>query len=60
MAKQIKHESNIDEEHTADVIIARGAAEYRGKPSPVLQARLVPALILYLRKLASSPRPRGR
>ena len=52
VAKQIKHESNIDEEHTADVIIVLGAAEYRGKPSPVLQARLNHALILYLRKLA--------
>ena len=52
MAKQIKHESNIDEEHTADVIIVLGAAEYRGKPSPVFQARLNHALILYLRKLA--------
>jgi uncharacterized SAM-binding protein YcdF (DUF218 family) len=51
-AEQIRRESNLDEEHRADVIIVLGAAEYRGKPSPVLQARLNHALMLYLKGLA--------
>ncbi len=52
VAKQIERESNVDEEHRADVIIVLGAAEYRGKPSPVLQRRLNHALLLYLKGLA--------
>lgn len=52
VAQQIRHESYIDEEHPANVIIVLGAAEYRGRPSPVLQARLNHALMLYLRNLA--------
>ena len=52
VAKQIERESDVDEEHRADVIIVLGAAEYRGKPSPVLQRRLNHALLLYLRGLA--------
>lgn len=51
-AEQIRRESNLDEERRADVIIVLGAAEYRGKPSPVLQARLNHALVLYLKGLA--------
>lgn len=35
-----------------DVIVVLGAAEYRGKPSPVLRARLDHALDLYRRQLA--------
>ncbi len=38
VAKQIERESKVEEAHPADVIIVLGAAEYRGKPSPVLQA----------------------
>jgi uncharacterized SAM-binding protein YcdF (DUF218 family) len=34
------------------VILVLGAAEYRGRPSPVLRARLDHALELYFRKLA--------
>jgi uncharacterized SAM-binding protein YcdF (DUF218 family) len=34
------------------VIIVLGAAQYRGKPSPVLRARLNHALLLYLKGLA--------
>lgn len=49
---QIEHQSNIDEAKPADVIIVLGAAEYRGKPSPVLKARLDHALWLYYQKLA--------
>jgi uncharacterized SAM-binding protein YcdF (DUF218 family) len=52
VAKQIERQSSIDEARPADVIVVLGAAEYRGKPSPVLQARLNHALILYLKKLA--------
>lgn len=51
-AKQIERESTLDEARTADVIIVLGAAEYRGSPSPVLQARLNHGLMLYLKGLA--------
>ena len=52
VAHRIEVESTIDEAQGADVIIVLGAAEYRGKPSPVLQARLNHALLLYLRRMA--------
>ncbi len=52
IAKQIERQSNTDEARKADVIIVMGAAEYRGRPSRVLQARLDHALVLYRRKLA--------
>jgi uncharacterized SAM-binding protein YcdF (DUF218 family) len=38
---------------SADAIIVLGAAQYNGRPSPVLQARLDHALDLYRRGLAS-------
>src|SRR5206468_5459667 len=38
----------------ADVIIVLGAAQYNGRPSPVLKARLDHALELYERGLASA------
>src|SRR6185312_13797046 len=52
IAREIERQSTIDEAQPADVIIVLGAAEYRGKPSPVLQARLNHALMLYLKGLA--------
>jgi uncharacterized SAM-binding protein YcdF (DUF218 family) len=52
VAAQIERQSTVDEAQPADVIIVLGAAEYRGKPSPVLQARLNHALKLYLQDLA--------
>jgi uncharacterized SAM-binding protein YcdF (DUF218 family) len=52
IAQKIKRESNRDDEHKADVIIVMGAAEYRGKPSRVLEARLNHGLLLYLKRLA--------
>jgi len=52
IAKQIERQSNIEEAQPADVIIVLGAAEYRGRPSPVLQGRLNHALVLYLKGLA--------
>ncbi len=41
-----------DEAARADLIVVFGAAEYRGRPSPVLKARLDHALELYKRGLA--------
>jgi uncharacterized SAM-binding protein YcdF (DUF218 family) len=43
----------IDEAQPADVIIVLGAAEYYGRPSPVLKARLDHALDLYERNLSA-------
>jgi uncharacterized SAM-binding protein YcdF (DUF218 family) len=43
----------IDESQPADVIVVLGAAEYYGRPSPVLKARLDHALGLYERNLSA-------
>lgn len=42
----------IDEAQPADVIVVLGAAEYYGRPSPILKARLDHALDLYRRNLS--------
>ena len=52
IGEQIYRQSNVDEAQAADVILVLGAAEYRGKPSPVLKARLDHALWLYYQKMA--------
>jgi uncharacterized SAM-binding protein YcdF (DUF218 family) len=52
VAGEIQQQSVLDEARPADAIIVLGAAEYRGKPSPVLEARLNHALYLYLKHLA--------
>ena len=52
VARQIRAQSTVDEARPADVILVLGAAEYRGRPSPVLEARLNHALFLYLQGLA--------
>ena len=52
VAKDIEHQSDVEEARPADIIIVLGAAEYRGRPSPVLQARLDHALSLYRKELA--------
>ena len=52
-ATEIERQSKIDEARPADVIIVLGAAEYRGRPSPVYEARLKHALFLYLKKYAN-------
>jgi uncharacterized SAM-binding protein YcdF (DUF218 family) len=52
ISREIEQESLVDEAQPADAIIVLGAAEYRGRPSPVLEARLNHALLLYLRGLA--------
>src|SRR3954470_11724581 len=49
---RIEQQSVRDEARPADLILVLGAAEYRGRPSPVLRARLDHALDLYARKLA--------
>jgi uncharacterized SAM-binding protein YcdF (DUF218 family) len=49
---RIERQSTRDEARKADVILVLGAAEYRGRPSQVLRARLDHALELYQRKLA--------
>lgn len=52
LSLRIERQSTRDEARQADVIIVLGAAEYRGRPSPVLKARLDHALDLYRRGLA--------
>ena len=52
IAHAIERQSSRDEARPADVILVLGAAEYRGKPSPVLEARLNHALYLYREGLA--------
>src|SRR5271170_263696 len=52
VAREIRVQSTVDEAQPADVILVLGAAEYRGRPSPVLEARLNHALFLYLQGMA--------
>lgn len=47
LSVRIEKQSVRDEANRADVIIVMGAAEYRGRPSPVLRARLDHAVDLY-------------
>jgi uncharacterized SAM-binding protein YcdF (DUF218 family) len=50
--RQIVSTANIDNAQPADAIAVFGAAEYAGRPSPVLHARLDKAVSLYDRGLA--------
>ncbi len=52
IAGEIERQSTADEARPADLILVLGAAEYRGRPSPVLVARLNHALFLYRQGLA--------
>jgi uncharacterized SAM-binding protein YcdF (DUF218 family) len=52
LSVRIERQSTRDEAQPADVILVLGAAEYRGRPSPVLKARLDHAVELYQKKLA--------
>lgn len=52
LAVRIERQSVRDEAQPSDVILVLGAAEYRGRPSPVLRARLDHALELYRRQMA--------
>lgn len=45
---RIARQSTHDEARKSDIIIVMGAAEYRGRPSPVYKARLDHAIHLYL------------
>ncbi|GGH12782.1 YdcF family protein [Silvibacterium dinghuense] len=49
---QVLNYAHRDEARPADAIAVFGAAEYDGRPSPVLKARLDHALALYQEKLA--------
>jgi uncharacterized SAM-binding protein YcdF (DUF218 family) len=49
---QIRYYATHDDARAADAIAVFGAAEYDGRPSPVLRARLDHALALYRRGLA--------
>lgn len=52
VAVEIWHQSTRDEARPSDVIVVLGAAEYMGRPSPVLKARLDHALALYNQGIA--------
>jgi uncharacterized SAM-binding protein YcdF (DUF218 family) len=52
LSVRIEQQSLRDEARPADVILVLGAAEYRGRPSPVLRARLDHALALYRQRIA--------
>ncbi len=49
---RIARQSSTDEAQPADVIVVMGAAEYRGRPSPILRSRLDHAVHLYVQQLA--------
>jgi uncharacterized SAM-binding protein YcdF (DUF218 family) len=46
-AIRVVHTASLEETHPADAIVVFGAAEYSGRPSPVLRARLDHALDLF-------------
>ncbi len=49
---EVSRQADRDEARRADAIVVLGAAQYNGRPSPVLKARLDHALELYDRELA--------
>jgi uncharacterized SAM-binding protein YcdF (DUF218 family) len=49
---EIDRQSFVDEARSADVIVILGAAEYRGRPSPIFKARLDHGLQLFRRGVA--------
>jgi uncharacterized SAM-binding protein YcdF (DUF218 family) len=51
-AMGIARQAPLDETHPAGAIIVFGAAEYAGRPSPVLRARLDHAYLLFQRGVA--------
>ncbi|MGB8989991.1 MAG: YdcF family protein [Candidatus Sulfotelmatobacter sp.] len=51
-AIRVVHEGSLQELHPADAIVVFGAAEYSGRPSPVLRARLYHAFELFQKNLA--------
>lgn len=53
IADQVRRQATVNDAQPADAIVVLGAAEYRGKPSPVLEARLRHALALYQDKMGA-------
>lgn len=51
-AFQVVRTASLEEIHPADAIVVFGAAEYSGRPSPVLRARLDHALEVFHRGMA--------
>ena len=51
-AIRVAHTASVQEIHPADAIVVFGAAEYSGRPSPVLRARLDHAFDLYEQHVA--------
>jgi uncharacterized SAM-binding protein YcdF (DUF218 family) len=51
-ALQVVHTASLEEIQPADAIVVFGAAEYSGRPSPVLRARLDHALEVFHRGVA--------
>jgi len=51
-AIEVVHTASLEEVHSADAIVVFGAAEYSGRPSPVLRARLDHAFELYEHHIA--------
>src|ERR1700724_909997 len=51
-AVEVVHTASLQEVHRADAIVVFGAAEYSGRPSPVLRARLDHALEVFHRGVA--------
>jgi uncharacterized SAM-binding protein YcdF (DUF218 family) len=51
-AISVVHEGSLQELHPADAIVVFGAAEYSGRPSPVLRARLDHAFELFQKNIA--------
>lgn len=47
LSNRIARQSSVDEARPADIIVVLGAAEYNGRPSPVLKARLDHAYDLF-------------
>lgn len=52
IAVQVVRTAALEQTHPADAIVVFGAAEYSGRPSPVLRARLDHAFELYERHVA--------
>jgi len=52
VAQQIAEVASLDQAQPADAIAVFGAAEYRGRPSPVFHARLDHAVDLYRKQIA--------
>lgn len=51
-AAAVAHAASTDEAAPSDAIVVLGAAQYRGRPSPVLRARIDHAVALFERGLA--------